>query len=151
MCLISVSYCFSYALRFAEEFRTLYYGLFVTSLPIVIACQLAGFLAAGVYRGLWRYVSLGDLFTYVRGVLFGGQLTVLALLYLYRFEHYSRGVFMINAIRELRNNPRHECVPVGFLDGDPTNSAGGSWGCLCSARSPMPSGSSRDASRRWSS
>jgi UDP-GlcNAc:undecaprenyl-phosphate GlcNAc-1-phosphate transferase len=163
-CLISISYYFSYALRFAEEFRTSYYALFVTSLPIVIACQLAGFFAAGVYRGVWRYISLGDLFTYLRGVLFGNLVTVLTLVYLYRFERYSRGVFMINAmvvsllvvgsrlsfrwlgdltarhrpsgarqalicgagdggallVRELRNNPRHECVPVGFLDDDPT-------------------------------
>jgi UDP-GlcNAc:undecaprenyl-phosphate/decaprenyl-phosphate GlcNAc-1-phosphate transferase len=163
-CLISIAYYLSYALRFADEFRSTYYGLFGTSLPIVIACQLAGFFTAGVYRGVWRYISLGDLFTYVRGVLFGGLLTVLALVYVYRFEQYSRGVFMINAmvvgllvvgsrlsfrwvgdltarhrpsgarqaiicgagdggallVRELRNNPRHECVPMGFLDDDPT-------------------------------
>jgi UDP-GlcNAc:undecaprenyl-phosphate GlcNAc-1-phosphate transferase len=163
-CLIAIGYYFAYALRFAEEFRTTYYGLFATSLPIVIACQLAGFFAAGVYRGVWRYMSIADLFTYLRGVVFGGLLTVLALVYLYRFEQYSRGVFMINAmvvgllvvgsrlsfrwvgdltarrrpsdarqaiicgagdggallVRELRNNPRHECVPVGFLDDDPT-------------------------------
>ena len=55
-CLISIAYYLAYALRFAEEFRHLYYGLFVVSLPIVIACQLAGFFIAGVYRGVWRYI-----------------------------------------------------------------------------------------------
>jgi UDP-GlcNAc:undecaprenyl-phosphate GlcNAc-1-phosphate transferase len=161
-CLISIAYYLAYALRFAEEFRTLYYGLFAVSLPIVIASQLAGFFMAGVYRGVWRYITITDLFVYLRGVLIGGAGIVLMVVYVYRFEHYSRSVFMINAmlvgllvvgsrlsfrwvadlagrrqnvgrralicgagdggallLRELRNNPQHECVPVGFLDDDP--------------------------------
>ena len=132
------------------------------SLPIVIACQLAGFFIAGVYRGVWRYITITDLLVYLRGVLIGGAGIVLMVVYVYRFEHYSRSVFMINAmlvglflvgsrlsfrwvadlagsrrsvgrralicgagdggamlLRELRNNPQHECVPMGFLDDDP--------------------------------
>jgi UDP-GlcNAc:undecaprenyl-phosphate GlcNAc-1-phosphate transferase len=161
-CLISIAYYLAYALRFAEEFRPMYYGLFAVSLPIVIACQLAGFFIAGVYRGVWRYITITDLFVYLRGVLIGGAGIVLMVVYVYRFEHYSRSVFMINAmlvglfmvasrlsfrwvadlagrpqsvgrralicgagdggamlLRELRNNPQHECVPMGFLDDDP--------------------------------
>jgi UDP-GlcNAc:undecaprenyl-phosphate GlcNAc-1-phosphate transferase len=72
--------------------------LFSTSLPFVIACQLAAFLVAGVYRGVWRYITITDLFAYVRGVAFGGVLMVLTLVYLYRFKGYSRSVFMINAM-----------------------------------------------------
>jgi UDP-GlcNAc:undecaprenyl-phosphate GlcNAc-1-phosphate transferase len=162
-CLISIAYYLAYALRFAEDFRPLYYDLFAVSLPIVIACQLAGFFMAGVYRGVWRYITLSDLFTYLRGVLFGAGMMVLVVLYLYRFERYSRSVFIINAmlvglltigsrllvrwlgelagrhrpsgrralicgagdggallVRELRNNPRYQCVPMGFLDDDIT-------------------------------
>jgi UDP-GlcNAc:undecaprenyl-phosphate GlcNAc-1-phosphate transferase len=162
-CLISTAYYLAYALRFAEDFRPLFYGLFATSLPIVIACQLAAFFAAGVYRGVWRYITISDLFTYVRGVLFGAGLMVLSLVYLYRFKGYSRSLFIINAmlvmlltigsrlsfrwfgelarrhrptggralicgagdggallVRELRNNPDHECLPIGFLDDDIT-------------------------------
>ncbi len=96
--LISVSYYLAYALRFAEDFRPEYYQLFSTSLPIVIACQLAAFLVAGVYRGVWRYITITDLFAYVRGVAFGGVSMVLTLVYLYRFKGYSRSVFMINAM-----------------------------------------------------
>jgi UDP-GlcNAc:undecaprenyl-phosphate GlcNAc-1-phosphate transferase len=161
-CLISIAYYLAYALRFAEEFRPLYYGLFAASLPLVIACQLGGFFIAGVYRGVWRYITITDLFTYLRGVLIGSAGIVLMVVYVYRFEHYSRSIFIINAmlvgllivgsrlsfrwvadlagrretvgrralicgagdggallLRELRNNPQHECVPVGFLDDDP--------------------------------
>jgi UDP-GlcNAc:undecaprenyl-phosphate/decaprenyl-phosphate GlcNAc-1-phosphate transferase len=161
--LVSLAYYAAYVMRFGDAFP-LYRQLFVQSLPTLIGCELAGMYVAGVYRGIWRYISLGDLFTYVRGVVGGGVLTVLALVYLYHFKGYSRGVFIINAMilgllvvgsrlsfrwlgdltarhrpsagrhalicgagdggallaRELRNNPRYECVPIGFLDDDPT-------------------------------
>jgi UDP-GlcNAc:undecaprenyl-phosphate GlcNAc-1-phosphate transferase len=162
-CLISIAYYLAYALRFAEDFRPLHYNLFVTSLPIVIACQLTAFYAAGVYRGVWHYITISDLIEHVRGVVGGAGLMVLVLVYLYRFKGFSRSVFIINAlligtfaigsrlsfrwfrelarrhrptgrralicgagdggallVRELRNNPEHQCVPIGFLDDDRT-------------------------------
>ncbi len=64
----------------------------------MIACQLAGFFVAGVYRGVWRYITITDLFVYLRGVLIGGAGIVLMVVYVYRFQHYSRSVFMINAM-----------------------------------------------------
>ena len=97
-CLIGVAYYLAYALRFAEEFHPLYYDLFVRSLPIVIACQLTGLFVAGVYRGVWRYITLTDLSTYVKGVGLGTLGTYCVLVYLYRFENYSRTVFMIQAL-----------------------------------------------------
>jgi UDP-GlcNAc:undecaprenyl-phosphate GlcNAc-1-phosphate transferase len=124
---------------------------------------MTAFFAAGVYRGDWRYISISDLFAYLRGVTAGAGLMVLALVYLYRFKGYSRSVFIINAlligvfaigsrlsfrwlgelprrerstarralicgagdggallVRELRKNPSHEYVPIGFLDDDCT-------------------------------
>ena len=75
-CLIGVAYYLAYALRFAEEFHPLYYDLFVRSLPIVIACQLTGLFVAGVYRGVWRYITLTDLSMYVKGVGLGTLGTV---------------------------------------------------------------------------
>ena len=97
-CLISIAYYISYVLRFAEEFRPVNYGLFIQSLPLVIASQLCGLFLAGIYRGVWRYITLTDVTTYVKGVLLGTVGTVLVLLYLYRFAGYSRTVFMINAM-----------------------------------------------------
>jgi UDP-GlcNAc:undecaprenyl-phosphate GlcNAc-1-phosphate transferase len=161
LCLVSIAYYGSYVVRFDTDFP-LYYDLLVRSLPIVIACHLISFFVVGVYRGLWRYVSASDLSVYLKGIAMGSIATVLTLVYLYRFEGYSRSVFIINAmalgllvigsrvsfrlvadaaerrlkgrasviiygagdagvvvVRELRNNPRYEFKPVGFIDDDP--------------------------------
>ena len=56
------------------------------------------FFVAGVYRGVWRFVTVSDLMTYVRGVAAGSVTSVLALVYLYRFHGYSRMVFVISGM-----------------------------------------------------
>ena len=125
--------------------------------------KLFAFLVVGVYRGLWRYTSVGDLITFAKGVMLGSAFSVVAILLLYRFQNFSRAVFVLDAIillfalvgsrlafrlireflpastagegrrvliygagdggemvlRELRNNPQWNYLPVGFIDDDP--------------------------------
>lgn len=96
--LAGFAYYAAYIIRFGDQFALYYSGLFVQSLPIVLACELVGLSVAGVYQGLWRYLTLSDLATYVKGLTFGTLGTLLVLVYLYRFEDYSRGVFLINVL-----------------------------------------------------
>jgi UDP-GlcNAc:undecaprenyl-phosphate GlcNAc-1-phosphate transferase len=41
------------------------------AVPYVIACQMTAFYFVGLYRGLWRYVTISDLGSAVRGVIWG--------------------------------------------------------------------------------
>ncbi len=95
--LVIVAYYGSYVIRFDRDLPQ-YYDLFVASLPVVIACQLLSFFAMGVYRGLWRFLTAGDLLTYFKGVTLGTVCSVIMLVYLYRFTGYSRSVFIIYAM-----------------------------------------------------
>jgi UDP-GlcNAc:undecaprenyl-phosphate GlcNAc-1-phosphate transferase len=97
LALTAMAYYAAYVIRFDAEFP-LHYHLFTQSLPIVIGCQLGSFVVVGVYHGVWRYFSAADLRTYVKGVGLGVITSIIALVYLYRFEGYSRGVFMIDAM-----------------------------------------------------
>ncbi len=95
--LVTIAYYASYVIRFDTQFPQ-YYPLLVRSLPIVIGSYLTSFFIVGVYRGVWRYFSASDLSVYVKGIALGSICSVLCLVYLYRFEGYSRGVFIINAM-----------------------------------------------------
>lgn len=95
--LVTFSYYAAYIIRFDRD-SALYYELFARSLPIVIACQLLSFFVAGVYRGSWRYISLADVTVYVKAIALGVLSTVMVLVLAYRFEGYSRGVFVIDAM-----------------------------------------------------
>ncbi|KXK07303.1 MAG: UDP-N-acetylmuramyl pentapeptide phosphotransferase/UDP-N-acetylglucosamine-1-phosphate transferase [Acidobacteria bacterium OLB17] len=74
------------------------WDLFVKCLPFVIPIKLAAFLVTGVYRGVWRYTSIRDFITYAKGVALGSAVSVLAILLLYRFQFYSRTVFVVDAL-----------------------------------------------------
>ena len=97
--LILTTFCYyaAYMIRFDRE-SGLYHELFLQSLPIVIACQLLSFFVSGVYRGSWRYISLADLTTYAKAIALAVLSSVMVLVYVYRFEGYSRGVFVIDGM-----------------------------------------------------
>ena len=94
--LIALAYYSSYILLFGELEGTDNWNLFLKTLPILIVLKLASFLVVGVYRGIWRYTSLGDLVTFTKGVALGSILSLLAILLLYRFHNFSRAVFVID-------------------------------------------------------
>ncbi len=96
--LISLAYYGSYILIFGSFEESENWKLFIKSLPILIISYLLSFLVVGVYRGIWRYTSVRDLVTFVKGVILGSVLSILALLILYRFQYFSRTVFVVNSL-----------------------------------------------------
>jgi UDP-GlcNAc:undecaprenyl-phosphate GlcNAc-1-phosphate transferase len=96
-CLVSVAYYSAYRLRFDGDAIQLYFWNFLQSLPIVLAVQMIAFFIVGVYRGVWRLFGLMDAVVVAKGVVAGTVAVELTLLYLFRFQNYSRGVFIIYA------------------------------------------------------
>jgi UDP-GlcNAc:undecaprenyl-phosphate GlcNAc-1-phosphate transferase len=96
--LITLSYYAAYALLFGDFEETTDWTLFIETLPLLIVLKLATFLVTGVYRGLWRYTSIGDFVTFTRGVVASSVLSVLAILLFYRFQNFSRAVFILDGL-----------------------------------------------------
>ena len=96
--LISVAYYTAYLLRFEGPLYYLIgsnFKIFLKSLPIVIACQIFSFYIMGVYKGIWERTSISDLIGYIKAITLGTVLSILILLFLYRFHSFSRAVFII--------------------------------------------------------
>jgi len=96
--LITLCYYSSYLLTAGSIEDSENWGLFIKSLPILIVLKLFAFLVVGVYRGIWRYTGVRDLVTFVKGVTLGSVLSLIALLLLYRFQSFSRAVFIVDAL-----------------------------------------------------
>jgi UDP-GlcNAc:undecaprenyl-phosphate GlcNAc-1-phosphate transferase len=94
--LITLSYYGAYVLVTGSLDNQTNWELFRNSLPLLIVLKLFAFLAAGIYRGIWRYTSVSDLVTFAKGVIAGSMLSVLAILLLYRFQNFSRAVFVLD-------------------------------------------------------
>ena len=96
--LISIAYYAAYRLRFEDEAFNLYTAQFAESLAIVLGLKMLSLHMAGVYKGVWKYFSLSDGGRLLKGTLLGSALSILAMVYLYRFEEFSRAVFAIDAM-----------------------------------------------------
>ena len=94
LCLIALSYYVAYRVRFEGPDYAAYFPQFMTSLPIVIGIQIVTLLVVGTYQGVWRYFGLMDGVTFAKGVALGTVAIVTTLVFVYRFENYSRGVFV---------------------------------------------------------
>lgn len=96
LCLVAIAYYSAYRLRFGPDFIT-YFPRFMQSLPLVMGVQIVSLFLVGGYRGVWRYFGLMDGVTFAKGVLLGTFANISLIVYAYRFEEYSRGVFVIYA------------------------------------------------------
>ncbi len=96
--LITLSYYSAWALLYRSFEDSSSWTLFLRTLPLLILIKLGSFLAVGVYRGLWRYTSIADFITFTKGVLLGSALSVLAVLLIYRFQGFSRTVFILDGL-----------------------------------------------------
>ncbi|MBU2549831.1 MAG: polysaccharide biosynthesis protein [Proteobacteria bacterium] len=70
-------------------------------LPWVIPVKMTAFVFFRLYRGLWRYTSLQDLWRIGQAVFSSSSIIVLAVLMLNRFHGVSRSVFLIDAVLTL--------------------------------------------------
>jgi UDP-GlcNAc:undecaprenyl-phosphate/decaprenyl-phosphate GlcNAc-1-phosphate transferase len=94
--LIAFAYYLSYRLRFSGQAFKIHFKLFLISMPIVIACKFIAFYATGIYRGIWRYLSTNDVFLYIKASVLASLLSITAATYIYRFESFSKGIFVID-------------------------------------------------------
>ena len=96
--LICISYYVAWLLRFEGKISTANFSLMITSLPWLIVARLSCFYYFGLYRGIWRYISIKDLLAIFKAVSVSSMLIVLFLTLFFRFQEYSRGVFVIDWI-----------------------------------------------------
>jgi UDP-GlcNAc:undecaprenyl-phosphate GlcNAc-1-phosphate transferase len=96
--LILLAYWGAYAVKFGALSGSNAWKLFLRTLPVLVFFKMASFLVMGVYRGLWRYTSLDDLIVFVKAVVLSSALSVIAVLFAFRFEGFSRTVFIIDGI-----------------------------------------------------
>jgi UDP-GlcNAc:undecaprenyl-phosphate/decaprenyl-phosphate GlcNAc-1-phosphate transferase len=94
--LLTLAYYSAFRYRFGGPEFEHFLTYFAASFPIVIGCQILGLAAAGKYRQMWRSFGAPELFSLLRGIGYGLAASILVVLYLYRFEGFSRLVFALD-------------------------------------------------------
>jgi UDP-GlcNAc:undecaprenyl-phosphate/decaprenyl-phosphate GlcNAc-1-phosphate transferase len=96
--LVGLAYYAAFAIRFQAEEFVHFLPYFAGALPFILLCQMGGLWASGKYRDVWRTLGAAEVTTILRGVGMGVTASVILVLYLYRFEGFSRLVFAIDAV-----------------------------------------------------
>jgi UDP-GlcNAc:undecaprenyl-phosphate GlcNAc-1-phosphate transferase len=96
--LILLAYWCAYAIKVGALSGSTAWRLFLRTLPVLVFVKMAAFLVMGVYRGMWRYTGLDDLIVFAKAVVLSSVLSVLAILFAFRFEGFSRTIFIIDGI-----------------------------------------------------
>jgi UDP-GlcNAc:undecaprenyl-phosphate GlcNAc-1-phosphate transferase len=94
--LIILSYWSAYAINFPPTSPA--WNLFIRTLPVLVFVKMSVFLVMGVYRGLWRYTGMSDMIVFAKAVALSSVASLLVLLFAFRFEGFSRKVFVIDAV-----------------------------------------------------
>lgn len=96
--LIILSYWCAYAIKFGPFSGSSAWQLFIRTLPVLVFVKMSVFLVMGVYRGLWRYTSIGDLIVFLKAVILSSVASLMVVLFAFRFQGFSRTAFVIDGV-----------------------------------------------------
>jgi UDP-GlcNAc:undecaprenyl-phosphate GlcNAc-1-phosphate transferase len=96
--LIMLAYWSAYAIKFEPFSNSPAWKLFLRTLPVLVVVRLIAFLVFGVYRGIWRYTGIDDLMAFAKAVAAGSVVSMMIILFKFRFQGFSRAIFVIDAL-----------------------------------------------------
>ena len=96
--LVISAYYLAYLLRYDQLPDAANTDLFTKSLPILVGLRFIAFSAFGLYRGLWRYAGTRDVARCVAAVVTSEIATIAALTFIWRFDGFSRTLFVSDAL-----------------------------------------------------
>jgi FlaA1/EpsC-like NDP-sugar epimerase len=94
--LIPAVYLLAFALRFDFDIPAAQWGVFLATLPLLLACRFGAFAAFGLFRGWWRHAGIHDLVDLARGVTIS-TLAFVMLLFLTGFNgSFPRSILFLD-------------------------------------------------------
>jgi UDP-GlcNAc:undecaprenyl-phosphate GlcNAc-1-phosphate transferase len=96
--LIGITYYLAFLTYYRFSLSEANLELFLASLPIAYLASYLSFGVFGVYRGVWRYVGIQELFQYLRATIGSVLIVVAVVALLASFEAYPPAIFLLFAI-----------------------------------------------------
>ncbi|MDP2865111.1 MAG: SDR family NAD(P)-dependent oxidoreductase, partial [Elusimicrobiota bacterium] len=92
---LSLAYFLAFILRFDFSLPMAQVDNFFITLPVIILLRLSAFYYFGLYNGIWRYASLGDLTAIFKGIL-TSQIAIMAFVLFIQHGNFPRSVLVIS-------------------------------------------------------
>jgi len=94
--LVTGAYIVAYWLRFDSVIQLDQWGNIKATILYVIPIKILSFYFCNLYQGMWRYTSINDLKNVFYGVTWSTAIIVMIILFVYRFQGFSRSVYVID-------------------------------------------------------
>lgn len=88
----------AFLLRFDFTLTPFYQGMIARLSPFLLPGKILIFFLFGMYRGMWRYTSLNDLWRLVQASFLAMLFYIAATLFIHGFQHVPRSVFLVDAM-----------------------------------------------------
>ena len=92
------AYVLAFALRFDFAIPERFIFVVVATMPLLVACKLAGFRWAGLFSGSWGHVSVRDVEDIVRGNLLASVLFLASMVFVRGLDDFPRAVFVLDLL-----------------------------------------------------
>jgi len=99
--LFSLSLLCSYLIRFEFVISSGMMDQFLNLLPLVLGVKFLTFFFMQMYKGMFRYTGLADLWRLAKAVAISTLVLLVGVLMFHRFQGFSRAVFLIDAVLTL--------------------------------------------------
>ena len=96
--LLILAHYLAYVIRFADTLQGHELVPFSSLMLLMITVKIPVFYAVGLYRGMWRYTSYSDVINILKGTISAAAIVILILLYVNRFQGYSRSIFILDTL-----------------------------------------------------
>jgi FlaA1/EpsC-like NDP-sugar epimerase len=96
--IFALAHIAAYLFRFEFSLASLYLQQIKAVLIWLVPLKLIVFFSFGLYRGMWRYTSIRDFWLIAQATVVSSLLAMVIMIYLNRFEGYSRTVFIIDGV-----------------------------------------------------
>ncbi len=96
--LLILAHYLAFVIRFADTLQGHELAPFSSLMILMITVKIPVFYAVGLYRGMWRYTSYSDVINILKGTISAAAIVILILLYVNRFQGYSRSIFILDTL-----------------------------------------------------
>ena len=86
----------AYLIRFEFRLSANELNNMVSALLFIVPFKAAVFFGFGLYRGMWRYAGMSDMWRLFKASLFSSLVIVTIILVVHRFQGFSRAVFILD-------------------------------------------------------
>jgi len=96
--LFAMAFVGAYLLRFDFTLEPVYRAQILRLLPFLLPGKILIFFLFGMYRGMWRYTSLNDLWRLVQASFLAMLFYISATLYIHGSQGIARSIFLLDAM-----------------------------------------------------